>query len=217
MCPPLPCTAGTAPRRSSCFLSSRTLLSVPYRSGGGTGRTLTTGPPAAGVRLPLCFGRRRTRAAAVCPPSAPCTIPAVAVLRRVRVPPWRQPGTLSGCPAPPRLRDRRVRVELNAVVSGERVFRAGLPQGGVLSPSLFLLWAASLVNSLSAPSRDDPRACTRTTPLLCVGVRTSAPQDSAPEQRPTPWSPGRGRRRWWSPAKRPRSWSCRSGHATLSE
>ena len=50
------------------------------------------------------------------------------------------------------LRDRRVRVELNGVVSGERVFRAGLPQGSVLSPSLFLLWAVPLVN----PLRDVP-------------------------------------------------------------
>ena len=46
------------------------------------------------------------------------------------------------------LRDRRVRVEVNGERSGESVFRAGLPQGSVLSPLLFLLWAAPLVRVL---------------------------------------------------------------------
>ena len=40
------------------------------------------------------------------------------------------------------LRDHRVQVEVNGERSDERVFRAGLPQGSVLSPFLFLLWAA---------------------------------------------------------------------------
>ena len=35
-----------------------------------------------------------------------------------------------------------------AIISGERVFRAGLPQGSVLSPLLFLLWAAPLARAL---------------------------------------------------------------------
>ena len=42
------------------------------------------------------------------------------------------------------LRDRRARVEFQSATSSERVYRAGLPQGSVLSPALFLLWAAPL-------------------------------------------------------------------------
>ena len=34
------------------------------------------------------------------------------------------------------LRDRRVKVEVNGTLSGQRIFRAGLPQGSVLSPGL---------------------------------------------------------------------------------
>ena len=36
------------------------------------------------------------------------------------------------------LRDRRVSVELHGTRTGERMCRAGLPQGSVLSPTLFL-------------------------------------------------------------------------------
>ncbi|KAF0304847.1 putative RNA-directed DNA polymerase from transposon BS [Amphibalanus amphitrite] len=46
------------------------------------------------------------------------------------------------------LRDRRARVELNGTYSDVRAFRAGLPQGSVLSPTLFLLWSAPLVAAL---------------------------------------------------------------------
>ncbi|KAF0294476.1 Hermansky-Pudlak syndrome 1 [Amphibalanus amphitrite] len=49
------------------------------------------------------------------------------------------------------LRDRRVRVEVQGALSKERIFRAGLPQGSVLSPQLFLLWAAGLAEALRAP------------------------------------------------------------------
>ena len=42
------------------------------------------------------------------------------------------------------LRDRRAKVEHQSATSGERVYRAGLPQGSVLPPALFLLWAAPL-------------------------------------------------------------------------
>ena len=37
------------------------------------------------------------------------------------------------------LRNRRVKAEVNGVFSGERVLRAGLPQGSVLSPSVFVM------------------------------------------------------------------------------
>ena len=46
------------------------------------------------------------------------------------------------------LRDRRARVEVNGTLSAERPFRAGLPQGSVLAPTLYTLWAADLVTDL---------------------------------------------------------------------
>ena len=46
------------------------------------------------------------------------------------------------------LRDRRARVEDNWTVSSERIYRAGLSNGSVLSPALFLLWLALLASAL---------------------------------------------------------------------
>lgn len=46
------------------------------------------------------------------------------------------------------LRDRRARAEVNGTRSSERPFRAGLPQGSVLAPTLYTLWSADLVEEL---------------------------------------------------------------------
>ena len=46
------------------------------------------------------------------------------------------------------LRDRRASVEINGTRSAERIFRAGLPQGSVLAPTLYILWAADLIEEL---------------------------------------------------------------------
>ncbi|KAF0298220.1 RNA-directed DNA polymerase from mobile element jockey [Amphibalanus amphitrite] len=46
------------------------------------------------------------------------------------------------------LRDRRACAEVNGVRSSSRPFRAGLPQGSVLAPTLFTLWSADLVEEL---------------------------------------------------------------------
>ena len=48
------------------------------------------------------------------------------------------------------LRNRRACTEVNGVRSAERPFRAGLPQGAVLSPTLYTLWAADLVRALNS-------------------------------------------------------------------
>ena len=52
------------------------------------------------------------------------------------------------------LRDRRAAVMVNVVRSAERILRAGLPQGSVLAPTLYTLWAADLVQEL----RETPRS-----------------------------------------------------------
>ncbi|KAF0299401.1 putative RNA-directed DNA polymerase from transposon BS [Amphibalanus amphitrite] len=53
------------------------------------------------------------------------------------------------------LRDRRACVEVNGVRSRERPFRAGLPQGSVLVPTLYTIWAADLIADLRRAPRTD--------------------------------------------------------------
>ena len=65
------------------------------------------------------------------------------------------------------LRDRRVKVEVNGTLSGQRIFRAGLPQGSVLLPSLFVLWAAPLVAALKKVPRCSPYMYADDTAVLC--------------------------------------------------
>ncbi|KAF0307586.1 putative RNA-directed DNA polymerase from transposon BS [Amphibalanus amphitrite] len=67
------------------------------------------------------------------------------------------------------LRDRRTRVEVRGDLSGERVFRAGLPQGSVLSPSLFVLWAAPLVEVIKKIPGCTPYMYADDTAVLCAG------------------------------------------------
>ncbi|KAF0291218.1 putative RNA-directed DNA polymerase from transposon BS [Amphibalanus amphitrite] len=67
------------------------------------------------------------------------------------------------------LRDRRTRVEVRGDLSGERVFRAGLPQGSVLSPSLFVLWAAPLVQVIKKIPGCTPYMYADDTAVLCAG------------------------------------------------
>lgn len=67
------------------------------------------------------------------------------------------------------LRDRRAHVTVNGCKSRDRVFRAGLPQGSVLAPSLFLLWAASLVSALKAVPGTTVFMYADDTATLCAG------------------------------------------------
>ena len=53
------------------------------------------------------------------------------------------------------LRDRRACVEVNGVRSRDRPFRAGLPQGSVLAPTLYTLWSADLIEELRMVPRTD--------------------------------------------------------------
>ena len=53
------------------------------------------------------------------------------------------------------LRHRRAAVEVNGTRSRERPFRAGLPQGSVLAPTLYTLWSADLITALkTVPDTD---------------------------------------------------------------
>ena len=67
------------------------------------------------------------------------------------------------------LRDRRARVEFQSATSGERVYRAGLPQGSVLSPALFLLWAAPLAAELQRIPGTTAFLYADDTAALCAG------------------------------------------------
>ncbi|KAF0307979.1 putative RNA-directed DNA polymerase from transposon BS [Amphibalanus amphitrite] len=67
------------------------------------------------------------------------------------------------------LRDRRATVEYQSATSGERVFRAGLPQGSVLSAALFLLWAAPLAAELQRVPGTTAFLYADDTAALCAG------------------------------------------------
>ena len=67
------------------------------------------------------------------------------------------------------LRDRRARVEIDGTLSGERVYRAGLPQGSVLSPALFVLWSAPLVTALQKVPGTTACMYADDTAALCAG------------------------------------------------
>ena len=77
------------------------------------------------------------------------------------------------------LRDRRVRVEVNGEKSGEMVFRAGLPQGSVLSPLLFLLWAAPLARALRTVPGCSPYMYADDTATLCAGANIETARSRA--------------------------------------
>ena len=77
------------------------------------------------------------------------------------------------------LRDRRVRVEVNGEKSGERVLRAGLPQGSVLSPLLFLLWAAPLARALRTVPGCSPYMYADDTATLCAGANIETARSRA--------------------------------------
>ena len=67
------------------------------------------------------------------------------------------------------LRDQRARAEVNGVRSSERPFRAGLPQGSVLSPTLFILWSADLIEELRRVPRTSVFAYADDTATLSAG------------------------------------------------
>ncbi|KAF0312086.1 putative RNA-directed DNA polymerase from transposon BS [Amphibalanus amphitrite] len=77
------------------------------------------------------------------------------------------------------LRDRRACVEVNGTKSGERVYRAGLPQGSVLSPTLFLLWSAPLVATLKTLPGTTPFMFADDTSTLCAGNSIAVARDRA--------------------------------------
>ena len=67
------------------------------------------------------------------------------------------------------LRDRRAHTEVNGCKSRDRIFRAGLPQGSVLAPTLFLLWSASLADTLRRIPGTTPYFYADDTAALCSG------------------------------------------------
>ena len=88
------------------------------------------------------------------------------------------------------LRDRRVRWELNGANSSERVFRVDLPQGSVLSPPLFLLWAAPLVSALRQIPGCSPYMYADDTATLCAGpdITTARERDQTAADTLVSWA-----------------------------
>ena len=67
------------------------------------------------------------------------------------------------------LRDRRAHVTVNGCKSRDRILRAGLPQGSVLAPTLFLLWSAPLAAALKRIPGTTPYMYAVDTATLCAG------------------------------------------------
>ena len=67
------------------------------------------------------------------------------------------------------LRDRRACAEVNGARSRSRPFRAGLPQGSVLAPTLFTLWSADLVAELKQVPGTSVYMYADDTATLCSG------------------------------------------------
>ena len=59
------------------------------------------------------------------------------------------------------------------------MFRAGLPQGSVLSPALFLLWAAPLVDAIKAVPGTTPYMYADDTATLCAGNTIAVAKERA--------------------------------------
>ena len=77
------------------------------------------------------------------------------------------------------LRDRRASVEVNGVRSAERPFRAGLPQGSVLSPTLYTLWAADLIEELRQVPGTEPYMYADDTTTLSRGCSIAIARERA--------------------------------------
>ena len=61
-------------------------------------------------------------------------------------------------------------MEVNGVCSRERPFRAGLPQGSVLAPTLYIIWAADLVEELRKVPRSSVYMYADDTATLSAGA-----------------------------------------------
>ena len=70
-------------------------------------------------------------------------------------------------------------MEVHGALSGERIFRVGLPQGSVLSASLFVLWAAPLITALKGVPHCSPYVYADDTAVLCAGNTIEAARDRA--------------------------------------
>ena len=70
-------------------------------------------------------------------------------------------------------------MELQGRRSGERVYRAGLSQGSVLSPTLSLLWSAPLVSALRALPGTTPLHFADDTSTLCSGNTIAVARERA--------------------------------------
>ena len=77
------------------------------------------------------------------------------------------------------LRDRQACAEVNGVRSHSRPFRAGLPQGSVLAPTLFTLWSADLVAALGRVPGTSVYMYADDTATLCSGGTIAQARDRA--------------------------------------
>ena len=77
------------------------------------------------------------------------------------------------------LRDRRACAEVNGVRSSSRPFRAGLPQGSVLAPTIFTLWSADIVAELRKVPGTSVFMYADDTATLCSGATIEQARDRA--------------------------------------
>ena len=107
-------------------------------------------------------------------------------------------------------------MKYQSATSGERVYRAGLPQGSVLSPAMFLLWVAPLAAVLQRSPLTTAFFYADDTAVLRSGNSIEMAQNRAQRAADSLTQWARSSKMQVAGQKKSRRWCCHSGPRTPS-